>query len=78
MSFFRIKAKDAVTVERRKHPVIYQMIGDKSLNMLQQNEIGGCLTLNINLYEDAVPRKKIELQYKQEIPHTIVFYLYKG
>ena len=37
MCFFRIKAKDAETVERRNNPVIYEMKGDKSLGLLDKN-----------------------------------------
>jgi hypothetical protein len=55
ISFVRIKATKVATASRHKHAKIYEMNGDKSLHLLQGNELGGYVTCRANLYTDAAP-----------------------
>ena len=77
--FVRIKAQDVATKKRHQNSKIYELEGDKSLNLLKSGEIGGYLTCSVNLYTDVVPgQRSIESDYKIKQAYDLMFYLYKG
>lgn len=79
MSFIRIKASTVMTSSRHKHPKIYQLDVDRSLDLLKADEIGGYITSRINLYTNASPaHKSIESDYKEKVSFSLQIYLYKG
>jgi hypothetical protein len=47
-----------MTSSRHKHPKIYQLEVDRSLDLLKPDEIGGYITSRINLYTNASPAHK--------------------
>lgn len=68
-----------ITNSRHKHPKIYQLDVDRSLELLRPEEIGGYITSRINLYTNAAPSHKvIESDYKEKVGFSLQIYLYKG
>lgn len=77
MSFIRIKATSILTTNDSPEVNTYELNEDKSLDLLENHECGGYLTMKVQLFNSSPPPPLNPRQYESRTePYDLRIYLY--